>query len=58
MRIGYGRVESAEMLLAAGADMKRVNSDGQMPLDAAKVNREMVMIDFLNARLKSDQPDA
>ena len=55
--LGYGRLESAEMLLGAGADLQCVNADGQKPLDVAKVNRETVMIEFLNKRLQSDEPD-
>lgn len=48
--VGYGRKEAAELLLDAGADMKTKNDAGQLPIDAARVNREMHMVKFLKSR--------
>lgn len=47
---GYGRKEAAELLLDAGADMKAKNDAGQLPIDAARVNREMHMVKYLKNR--------
>lgn len=47
---GYGRKEAAELLLDAGADLKAKNDAGQLPIDAARVNREMHMVKFLKTR--------
>ncbi|KAL3137402.1 hypothetical protein ABBQ32_006924 [Trebouxia sp. C0010 RCD-2024] len=47
---GYGRKEAAELLLDAGADMKAKNDAGQLPIDAARVNREMHMVKYLKSR--------
>lgn len=44
---GYGRKEAAELLLQAGADLKAKNDAGQQPIDAARVNREMHLVKFL-----------
>ena len=44
---GYGRKQVAEMLLEAGSDVHCKNKDGQTPLDAAKINREMQLVDLL-----------
>ncbi|DBB14584.1 TPA: hypothetical protein ACH3X3_004852 [Trebouxia sp. C0006] len=52
---GYGRKEAAELLLDAGADMKAKNDAGQLPIDAARVNREMHMVKFLKGRGGADK---
>lgn len=52
---GYGRKEAAELLLEAGADMKAKNEAGQLPIDAARVNREMHMVKFLKSRGGADK---
>lgn len=52
---GYGRKEAAELLLDAGANMKAKNFAAQLPIDAARVNREMHMVKFLKSRGGSDK---
>lgn len=52
---GYGRKEAAELLLEAGADMKVKNDAGQLPIDAARVNRELHMVKFLKSRGGADK---
>lgn len=44
---GYGGKEVAELLIAAGAQIDAVNAANQMPVNAAKMNREMHMVEFL-----------
>lgn len=44
---GYGRVECAEMLLESGARLDALNRNQQTPLDVAKINREVLMIEYL-----------
>eukprot|EP00210_Caulerpa_lentillifera_P008349 g7963.t1 len=44
---GYGRVECAELLMEAGAKLHVLNKNEQTPLDVAKINREVLMIEFL-----------
>lgn len=47
---GYGRKEAAQLLLDAGAEPSVKNSDGQTPADAARLNREMHMVTFMEER--------
>eukprot|EP00884_Botryococcus_braunii_P001217 jgi/Botrbrau1/11096/Bobra.0219s0006.1 len=44
---GYGRKDAAQMLLKAGADMQATNMDGQRPIDAARCNREVHLVELL-----------
>ena len=39
--LGYGRQEVAELLINAGAKLDALNGAKQMPLDVAKLNREV-----------------
>ena len=51
---GYGRKEAAQQLLDAGAQPAPLNQQGQTPSDAAKQNREMHMVTFLQSRSKTE----
>ena len=50
---GYGRKDAAEQLLKAGASPTPLNARGQTPADAAKQNREMHMVTFMEAHTAS-----
>lgn len=47
---GYGRKDAAELLLEAGAQIGALNDDELTPADAAKMNREMHMVAFLDEK--------
>lgn len=39
----------ADMLLKAGSDPDCLNKDGQKPIDAAKVNKETLLVELLES---------
>ena len=53
---GYGRKDVAQMLLDKGADIQARNQQGQLPIDAATVNREMHMVSFLDRKAGKSKP--
>lgn len=46
---GYGRKQVAGMLLKAGSDPECQNQDGQKPIDAAKINKETLLVELLES---------
>ncbi|KAK9832203.1 hypothetical protein WJX74_002667 [Apatococcus lobatus] len=46
---GYGRKQVAGMLLKAGSDPDCQNKDGQKPIDAAKMNKETLLVELLQS---------
>lgn len=46
---GYGRKQVAGMLLKAGSDPECPNQDGQKPIDAAKMNKETLLVELLES---------